>query len=102
LPYSRFTLAGSLAEALDRGDRRSGLIDAGDHADAMKLLEGLGPRERRLWMHLALFEAEATLKRPEVWAQVQALAARLLMDRTLTGIQAKRTCRKAQREFLAR
>jgi hypothetical protein len=96
--------AGGVAEALEWPDRFGGkeLISPGDHALAMKLVAGLGPERREMRAGEGLDMAKATLGRPEVWAQVQALAARLVKDRELSPLQAKRLCRKARREFLAR
>jgi hypothetical protein len=99
-----FLLAGSVAEALEWPDLFGGeaLISPTDHAQAMKLLEGLKGFEKRLWKHEGYSLAKRTLSRPEVWAQVQALAARLLKDRKLTALQATRFCKRVRREFLAR
>jgi hypothetical protein len=101
----RFIVAGRLAEAIDRGETfepDEWPISAGDMDYAEWFVADLGGWEKDERFCRAFRDADKTLRRPEVWVQVEALAARLVKDRTLTGREAKRLCRQARREFLAR
>jgi hypothetical protein len=98
--------AGDAAESLEYGTPRvlSGDDDFGDRRAARRHLEGLRLGEAGLEaaFRRGIDIAASRLERPEVWVQVQALAARLMAERILAHGDAKRVCRQARRDYLRR
>jgi hypothetical protein len=113
-----FLCAGSAAEALDDPKRRDESLynfdrecrvhisgmgapeeEHHDWGQAKRLIEGTDLDEQDILV--ACLEVKEKLRRPEVWAQIEALAEQLLEHRTLSGEQARSVCRMARDQYRA-
>jgi hypothetical protein len=95
-----FLCAGSAAERIACGDHQiviSGPGPASDWDKIKGLMAGLDLTEDEVWVHaLERFHGITdSLGRPEVWAQVEALAKALMTERWIAGARAKAICKLA-------